>query len=81
MNDEIIKLKIEEHEREIKKNTKDISTLKIENTAQNGKIDNLCDKMMLLNDSIKGLVMTLKWGMGILVTIFVPILMFLMSKK
>jgi len=74
MNDELIKDKLETHERRLNDHSGRIDKLEQRGAAVDTKIENLCEQ-------IKNLVNTLKWGFGILVTITLFVLGYLIKIK
>lgn len=92
MNDEIIELKLNEHEEKINKNTEHISNLKTENATQNVLLKNLQNSIEKLTSTLdkynQNLVNNLKsnnaksnsdwkWIVGV---ILMPVIFFLLSK-
>ena len=73
MNEELLRHQIEEHENTLNDHTKRLEYIEQQTCTINTKIENLCDQL-------DRLVQTIKWAVGIVVTISIFVLGFLVTK-
>ena len=73
MNEELVKHQLQEHEERINSHSKKIDYLEQQTCTVNTKIETLCDQL-------KNLTQTIKWGIGIITTITLFVLGYLISR-